>query len=213
MYKLLKNLSTLSVLILITLGSAKAQNGDWNLRLGGGYFVGGKIDALQGNVDITNGASFETGLQYQFGPQRYVGLRYLYAGTGLELNPYNEFNHFNPEEITMHAHFIGLAFTQYFTDNVAKPYFETSFNANINAPHGLDNQTFFSLGFGGGVSIELSEMVGLRLGGELQLPISGDGTGVYCGIGSYYGPNCGVSFNGGVIATQLNFGAAFTFDI
>lgn len=207
----MKNILILISLLLCTL-STYAQ-GDWDLRVGGGYFVGGRLDALQGELDITNGGSFETGLQYQVGYQRYVGIRYLYAGTGLQFDPYNEYAQYELEKLNMNAHFIGLATTQYFTDNIAKPYFETTFNANIYKPEGLDSRVYFSLGFGGGVKIELSEMVGMRIGGELQLPISGDGAGIYCGIGNYYGPNCGVSLEGGVLATQLNFGAAFTFSL
>ncbi len=207
----MKNLLIIISMLTLATTQATAQNSDWNMRLGGGYFVGGKVEAKQGLMDVTNGGSFETGLQYRIGYQRYVGVRYMFAGTGLLFEPYNEYNFYNPQEITMNAHFIGIATTQYFTDNTAKPYFETTFSANIYAPADMNSQTYFSLGFGGGVMVELSDLVGLRVGGEMQLPFGGDASGVYCGIGYYSGPNCGLSVNGGVIATQLNFGAAFTF--
>ncbi len=209
----MKNLLAIILITSLSITQTSAQDSDWQMRLGGGYFVGGKVRAVQGLADVTDGGSFEAGIQYRVGYQRYVGIRYLYAGTGLDFIPYNEYSNFNRDIITMNAHFVGIATTQYFTNYNTKPYFESTFNANIYAPYGYQNSTFFSLGLGAGAHITLSEMAGLRIGGEVQLPFGNSAEGVYCGIGSYTGPNCGLSLNGTVLATQLNFGAAFTFNL
>ncbi len=76
----------------------------------------------------------------------------------------------------------------------------------------VDDEVVFSIALGGGLKVDLSDRIGLRLQGRLLMPMYIHGGGFFLGIGPG-GPSSGISFNSTLLTPQGDFTGALVFKL
>jgi hypothetical protein len=189
----------LSAIILLSFFSVVSYAQHFELTaFGGGTFDAG-IDNYSYNyykAKIGGGVHFGGALDYFLNPHTSVGVNVIsQPTTGYLYGSGSYKNISDPMTIT----YIFAEGNQFFGHGKIKEYGGIGFGAAIISPSGYTSATRFAIDIHGGVHIDLSGNLALRVQLQLDQPIDGGGYGVGIGSGGSY---VGVT----TYATILQFG-------
>lgn len=163
-----------------------------------GYTLNGKVQSYNRYYDVGDDMSFGGILSVEIDHMSYVELSYLRTNTDVLSNK---------TEGTF-----GLGVEQYqvgalreFTEGKIVPFAKGMLGTTryVQTSKGSDRYWLFSVGFGGGAKMFLTDRIGLRLHTNLMLPMQFSGGGFFCGTG---GCGSGISFNVPLVHWELGGG-------
>jgi len=176
-----------------------------------GYQFGAKLNYGYNNyLKIEGSEQFGITVGVEADDYMMVDITYVHQSTDLRIRD-AVISPIEKSVTDFSADWVLVGVTRYFGDGKVMPYFGgslggvflTSKNVNYDIiNYEIDNNTKFAFAFKGGVNIMLTEVVGIKLQGDLFFPISWGG--VYVG-GGY----SGVSVSGSSIIAGVSGGLVF----
>lgn len=181
----------------------------------GGYFLGGHVDFWEGRFEMSDEAVYNITASIPTMKGNNVEVSYSYAsGTGI-FNPYSNTIGYSRIEAPLVTHYAMIGSYQNFkTGSPVTPFIGVSIGAGIYDYQykNTANVWRFAGSLGGGVKIDISEKIGVRLQARLLMPMYFAGIGFYAGIGTG-GASSGLSMNTGAIAIQGDFSGGLIFKL
>jgi hypothetical protein len=166
------------------------------------------IDDKSGDLDIGNSMSWGVAVDIDIHPEAQLELLYNRQDSYLEFLTYPGGIQEWKGDLAVEYYQIGGLYRR--PVDQAEPFFLMSLGATRFAPK--DNQYSdewkFSVIFGLGAKVWVSDRVGLRFQGRVLMPMLWSSAGFWCGTGG-----CGVGYGGGSAMLQgdLGIGLAFRF--
>lgn len=158
----------------------------------GGYEVASDVQVTQGQLNIYSNPNYGAGIAFEV--QRGIQAEVFWIGqqTPMELKSYTGLTQ---PLFDVGIHYFQAGAVYEFRQTKAQkafPFTSFSLGATLFSPVDSDfsEEWRFSITFGGGGKIYLSDKVGLRLQARLLLPINFNSVGMWCGSG---GCSAGVS--------------------
>lgn len=165
-----------------------------------GYMFNGKIQFVEGVIDLKNAPSFGLSLSTASEGDFDVELDYTWAlNTDLEFKSsgslaYPDFTtQVNVHQVTLNAiNYLGRTET-------IRPFFNLGAGVSIFdiAETGVEDPVRLSLNIGVGLKYDINDRLGFRVQSRLIAPVHFEGVGLYAGIGTG-GSSAGVSLNASV---------------
>ena len=204
----------LTLALVIVAGSgAYAQKPE--ITVLGGWMLNGSVDGYYGYLDMPDHVSWGGAVTVPMQQGVSVEFSYTRQETEVRFSPYTPLN--NPYD---KVGLLSTASIQYFMlggiaekgrgSEKVKPFglFQGGLFVLTPDDKKYDSVTKFALAFGGGLNIDVSEKIGLRLQGRLLMPMWFDGGYFFVGSG---GSGMGVS--AGVPLIQGDFLGGLTFKL
>jgi len=199
-------------LAIITLFST-AQNIEITPLIG--YTFGSKMNFYEGQIKIDDNMSF--GIRLGFKPTQYSVIEFSYSGmkTGASWNPYNTWIGDIPArqfDVNLNYFMLGAHQEQMLAND--KLYGFAGVNLGMAYTNSLDkniNDIYnFAIGIDLGLKIHLTEKVGIRMQGNLNMPLYFQGFGFFAGVGTG-GTSSGLTLNSGAYFVQFGFSGGIFF--
>ena len=169
-----------------------------------GYMTYSKIQAVEGDISFEDGLNYGGGIDVAMQRNTFVELNYSFNQTTARLR---RFSGITETLFDMNTHYfqVGALYEMKKSPKQkAYPYALVTLGAVLFDPQDpkYSDEWRFSVSFGGGGKINLSERVGLRLQGRILLPMTFSGGGMWCGTGG-----CSVGAAGWITLVQFDFTA------
>lgn len=197
-----KHITLLTALFAVfCTGMSSAQ--EFRLTGMAGYTFQDRLPAYEGDGYIRDAANYGGLLQYM--PSEQISLNFLYKYSKQEFD-FNSYSYYynSIQDLPTAVNYFMFGISRYFngTDEVVAPFGSFYAGWSTFVPE-EDYSSFsrFSLGFDLGVSVKITDAIGINMRSELMMPIQGWGTGIYCGTGG----GCGASFETATSVTQFAF--------
>jgi len=203
----------LALLLLVACSGASAQTPKPEITAIGGWGLNGSAEGYYGEIDLSDEFTWggiitlpvQSGMSVEFSYTRNITQASFYAWSPVN-NPYPTSGD------------LGSASVQYFMlggiaekgrgSEKVKPFGLFQAGVFVLTPDNdlYQTTTKFAMAFGGGLNVDISEKIGLRMQGRLLMPMWFDGGYVYAGTG---GAAVGVS--AGIPLVQGDFLGGLTF--
>lgn len=171
-----------------------------------GYMFGGSVKFYQGKLNLSDGLNYGVSLIVPL--QEILDVELNYTGTSgtANFNAYGGYPEYSDEETGVSTNYFQLGVVKYLVlqNPKIKPFGSLSLGATMFKLEDYADTWRFSVALGAGVKIMFSERVGIMLRGRMLMPMTFNGVGGYCGIGTG-GSGCGLSMNGYVQPFQGDF--------
>jgi Outer membrane protein beta-barrel domain len=178
-----------------------------------GYMFNGKVQFVEGVVDIGNAPSVNVSLGYKSDSYFGVELNYTSAvSTDLNFRANSQSGFLNFNE-TVDIHHICLNYKNYFwNDSKIHPFLEVGGGISIFniRTEDIKDPIRLNLDVGCGVFIALTKRLSLHAKVTFLAPIVFEGVGIHAGIGTG-GSNIGLSLNASAPLAQLNSGVGLVW--
>ncbi len=176
-----------------------------------GYQLNGRIDFYDGNFKMDNAMSYGGMLSVEVGPGVFSEFSYSRSDTK---GTYRLYDSANPWKYDMAIQYFQLGGIKTLGEGSFKPF--GLFSGGITwfkmKDDNVNDEVTFSVALGGGLKIDLSDRIGIRLQGRLLLPLYIHGGGFFFGIGPG-GPSSGISFGSTLLTPQGDFTGALVFKL
>jgi hypothetical protein len=176
-----------------------------------GYQLNGRIDFYKGDFKMDNAMSYGGMLSMEVGPGVFGEFSYSRSDTKGTYRIYNEAEAW---QYDMAIQYFQLGGIKTLGEGALKPFGLFSAGATWfqMKDYDVDDEVVFSVVLGGGLKIDLSDRIGLRLQGRLLMPLYINGGGFFFGIGPG-GPSSGLSFSSTLLTLQGDFTGALVFKL
>ena len=175
-----------------------------------GYQLNGRIDFYDGDFNMDNAMSYGGMLSVKVGPGVFGEFSYSRSDTK---GTYRLFG-INSWEYDMAINYFQLGGIKTVGQGPVKPF--GLFSGGVTwfkmKDANVDDEVVFSVALGGGLKVDLSDRIGLRLQGRLLMPLYIHGGGFFFGIGPG-GPSSGISFNSTLLTLQGDFTGALVIKL
>jgi len=188
--------------------TAKAQ---MELSANFGWFWGGYVNYYEGRMDMGDANNYNITASVPTMKGNWIEFSYSYSKSKAEFNPYTGFPGYNYIEADLHTHYILLGSYQRFpVGGKVEPFIGASLGAVV---YDLDYSNYsnvwrFAGSLGGGLLINASDKISIRLQGRLLMPMYFAGIGFYVGSGG-----SGFSLNSGSMIFQGDVSAGLVFKL
>lgn len=164
-----------------------------------GYTLSGKVESYNRYYNVGNDMSFGGILSVEVDHLSFVELSYLRTNTDVVTKQIvnNTFN------VGVEQYQVGVL--REFSEGTVVPFakFMLGTTRYVQTSKGSGRYWLFSLGFGGGAKVFLTERIGIRLHTNLMLPMQFSGGGFFCGGG---GCSSNIAFNVPIVNWELGGG-------
>lgn len=164
-----------------------------------GYTLSGKVESYNRYYNVGNDMSFGGILSIEVDHLSFVELSYLRTNTDAVTNQIlnNTFN------LGVEHYQVGVL--REFSEGKVVPFAKLMLGTTryVQTSKGNDRYWLFSVGFGGGAKVFLTERIGIRLHTNLMLPMQFSGGGFFCGTG---GCSSNIVFNVPLVNWELGGG-------
>ena len=178
-----QSLTVLMVFLLLIAFSAQTKAQD-KIQIFGlaGYQTNSNVTVAEGELNIKDDLTYGFGLSYDVDRQTKMEISWSMSPTTIELNQYLG-STIPVTDVYIH-HFQGGAVFEPKKEKVS-PFGLFSLGATMFHPtkENLSDEVRFSIAFGGGVKVYLSDKVGLRFQGRVIIPMSFAGGSMWVGTG------------------------------
>ena len=176
-----------------------------------GYQLNGRIDFYEGDFKMDNAMSYGGMLSVEVGPGVFGEFSYSRSDTKGTYRPYLGMENY---EYDMAIQYFQLGGIKTIGHGPVKPFGlfsggATWFKMKDNY---VNDEVVFSVALGGGLKVDLSDRIGLRLQGRFLMPLYIHGGGFFFGIGPG-GPSSGISFNSTLLTSQGDFTGALVIKL
>jgi len=185
-----------------------------------GYFFGGSTNFYEGSIKIKDNINYGLHLGFDMGHHNGIEFSYSLSPTIAQWRPSFNYNDILPaRDFNLNTHTFllgGLKGIPLANDNMigfggfklgAIMYHPTNSN-QVN----ISDVWRFMVGINAGIKFFINDIVGLRIQGNMYMPLYFNGGGFYCGIGSG-GSNCGASVNSTVVIFEGDLSAGLIFKL
>ena len=172
-----------------------------------GYTFSGKVDGYYGTFDVKDDMSFGGLLSVEVDNMSYIELGYLRTNTEVVTSSYGGGFESGRADLAVEQYQIGML--REFKEGKVVPFAKASLGTTRYAQMSNGNERYwlFSAGIGLGAKIFFTDNIGLRLHGNLMLPMEFAGGGIFCGIGGGGGGcSTGVTFNVPLVHWDMGVG-------
>lgn len=215
MKKILK-ISSLALvcLLLITPALTRAQ-GKVELSPFGGYMFGGSLNFYEGKFKVNNAANYGLAMDVKLDNETQIELMWTQMGTDAKFEPYYGYDYLGTNTFDMNVGYIQIGGVREMDLDKVRPFGVFTLGTTYFIPKNvefadssyvdIDNEWVFSMTLGAGAKIWFTDHVGIRLQGNLMLPMFWGGAGFTVGTGGsgfYVGTGTSMvqgSFTGGLI--------------
>jgi len=199
-----------AVLLLLSATSGSFAQGKPEITLLGGWMLNGSVEGYYGELDIPDDAAWGGAIDIPVQSGMSVEFSYTRQETEVRFVPF-------VFDAPYQEGTLSTASIQYFmlggiaekpsgSDKV-RPFGLFQGGVFVLTPDGnYDSVTKFALAFGGGLNIDLSEKIGLRMQGRLLMPMWFDSGYLYAGSGG-----AGVGVSAGIPLIEGDFLGGLTF--
>ena len=168
----------------------------------GGYMTYSSVAVSEGTLSFDDGLNYGFGLDVGINRGLLVELNYTHNQTSARLR---RFNGIEEPLFDINTHYFQLGAQYEFrktSKQKAVPYTLLTLGATLfdAKDASLSDVWRFSVAFGGGGKIYLSEKIGLRLQARLLMPLTFSGGGLWCGTGG-----CSVGVGSWASIVQFDF--------
>ncbi len=204
----------LSIIItLLLLPSVTRSQEKFELTPSIGYFFGGNIDFIQGDLKIRDEVSWGLTAGKPIRPGVVVEFAYTGMNSVASWSPYLGYgNEFPEQKFDVVVNYFNIGATQGSEIAPGLHGFGGIYlgAAWFNAQSGIEDIWRFNISLGAGLKYYFTDKLGLRLQGNIRFPMFFSGGGFYCGIGSG-GSGCGLNINSAssIIEGDLTAGLIF----
>ena len=148
-----------------------------------GYQLNGDVTVARGELSFDDGVSYGLGIDIPVDRFMSAEISWSMASSNVSLDEYLGSN-IQISELYIHTFQAG-ALVEPKKGQKVSPFGLFSLGATLFTPTegNYDDEWRFSIALGGGVKIEMSDKVGLRLQGRLLIPMQFEGGSVYIGTG------------------------------
>ena len=206
-------LAALAVVCLLGLAAPAARAQKAEITALGGWMLSGSVDGYYGEIDLSDEVAYGGVISVPVQSGMSVEFSYTRMETEVAFYPWTPLN--NPYPVSGD---LGNASVQYFMlggiaekgrgSEKVKPFglFQAGLFVLTPDDSRYDSITKFALSFGGGLNVDLSDRIGLRMQGRLLLPMWFDGGYFYAGSGG-----AGMGVSAGIPLVQGDFLGGITF--
>ncbi len=218
MKKIFKISGLMIFVILLTHSSLTIGQGMVEISPFGGYMFGGSLNCYEGKIKVDNNANYGVAVDFKVAKDTQLELMWTQMNTSGRFEPYYGYLQYQGE-FDMNVGYIQIGSVREFDMDNVKPFGVFSLGTTYFIPKDVtfDDDSYFSPGttidpawkfsmiLGGGAKIWLSDRVGIRLQGNLMLPMFWSSTGFAIGTGGggfYVGGGTSMvqgDFTGGLI--------------
>jgi len=167
-----------------------------------GYTIQDRVPLYEGDLYIRDASQF--GGQLQFLPNEFSAVSFMYKASQPDIDLKSYVYYLGDiDNVATNVGYYMFGFTRFLngTSEKVSPFGSLMLGWSTWKPEGYNSYSRFTMGFDLGVSVGLTERIGLNLRSELMMPIQGTGAGVFCGTGT----GCGASVSTYSSITQLGF--------
>ncbi len=179
-----KNIVTLFVLIVFVypvMNNAQIQISGF-----GGYLISSDVPVREGELKIKDAPNYGLGLDVKVKSELNAVIFWTISNTSAELRKFT--GETEPiTDVAIHHFQVGGMYEP--NKGKVRPFFALTLGATLFHPtkNNLSDEWRFSVTFGGGAKIYLSDRFGIKLQARLLVPLQFSGAGFWCGVGG-----CGV---------------------
>ena len=181
-----------------------------------GYFFGGSVNFHEGRLKINDNANFGISISVPMDEESFLEFSYVGSKSTAEWRPYNYMIDYPSQDFELNSNYflIGGTHQVRLSDNDIYGFGTFKLGAGyFNSLQNNINDTWrFSIGFGLGLKFFITDNIGIRVGGNMYMPLYFNGVGAYVGIGSG-GASTGISLNSTAMILQGDFQGGLIFVI
>lgn len=202
--KRLLTVTIVMVLLMVTVNSVNAQKIELSPFIG--YETGAIVHTGLGDLHIGDGMDFGGSINVGMGGGRYVELSYSHLASYLNLE--NGLTNERLCDLATDYYSIG-ALQEVMPDSKVTPYGLFTLGwVNYRPSDTYSNENKMHVSIAGGIKVNASEKIGIRLQARLLMPLYYSGTYLYAGSGG-----AGYSVGGGIYGVQGDFTLALVLKI
>ena len=178
-----------------------------------GYFFGGNIKFYEGKLKIRDNVSYGVIGGVPLSRGSMLEISYTGMNSKAEWRPRYGYDHsFPSDDFNVMVNYLTVGGVQEaeLANNVFGFGALRVGAAWFNASSGINDVWRFAISLGGGAKVFLTDRIGLRIHGNLHIPLYFSGVGMFCGIGSG-GSSCGASLNSTSSILQGEIAAGLIF--
>lgn len=205
----MKKILLLAVIVVSTAISSYAQSLEVGAQAGWFWSSNYNTGIGQLGMKANNNFNVHIGMPEILGENRGLEFSYSSVSSFIKYSNYYtpDFEDLNNADVTMDYYMISGIQSIDYTEAI-EPFGMFGLGIANGQIRGYTDTWNFSVGFGVGTKIHLSEMIGLRLQARLLAPMNFGGVGIFCGSGS--GCGTGVSTYSSVLQGDFSGGLFLT---
>jgi len=198
-----------SLLFISTLGYSQLE-----ISPTAGYFFGGKVNFYEGSLKINDNADFGINLAFEIDEGSFFEFSYVGSKSSAYWRPYGYTPNYPNQDFYINSNYFLLGGVHQVPMGSQNVFGFGTFKLGAGYFNSLENSIAdvwrFSVGMGLGVKIFITERVGIRLSGNMYMPLYFNGVGAYVGIGGG-GVSSGLSLNSTAVIIQGDFSGGLIF--
>jgi opacity protein-like surface antigen len=181
-----------------------------------GYMFGGSLNFYEGKLKAENNLNYGVAMDVKLAIDTQIELMWTQMGTTAQFEPYYGYSNLATNSFDMNVGYIQIGSVREFDMDKVKPFGVFTLGTTYFIPKNvtytdgevvnIDPAWKFSMTLGGGAKIWLSDRVGIRLQGNLMLPMFWSSTGFAVGTGG-----SGFYVGGGTSMVQGDFTGGLIF--
>jgi hypothetical protein len=204
------------VVMLIIAPAVSSAQGKVEISPFGGYMFGGSLNLYEGKLKAENAANYGVALDIKLATDTQIELMWTQMGTQAQFEPYYSYEYLATNSFDVNVGYIQIGGVREIEMDNVHPFGVFTLGTtyfipkNVDFPNStsyenIDSEWVFSMTLGAGAKIWFNDRVGIRLQGNLMLPMFWGGAGFTVGTGGsgfYVGTGTSMvqgSFTGGLI--------------
>jgi len=184
-----------------------------------GYMFGGSLKLYEGKLKADNAANYGVALDIKVAPDMQIELLWTQMNTQAQFNSYYGYDYLATNKFDMNVGYIQIGSVREMDYGQVHPFGVVTLGATYfmpsnvtyrddNSSVNVDDEWKFSMTIGAGAKIWITDKVGIRLQGNLMLPMFWGGAGFTVGTGG-----AGFSVGAGTSMVQGSFTGGLIFAI
>lgn len=181
-----------------------------------GYMFGGSLKMYEGKFKAENAANYGVAIDIKVAPDMQVELMWTQMNTQAQFNPYFGYDYLATNKFDVNVGYIQIGSVRELDYGKVNPFGVFTLGTTYFIPKNVskldgsstnvDDEWKFSVTVGAGAKIWITDVVGIRLQGNLMLPMFWGGVGFSVGTGG-----SGFSLNAGTSMVQGSFTGGLIF--
>ncbi len=198
-----------SVLFISTIGFSQLE-----ISPTAGYFFGGKINFYEGSLKLNDNTDFGINLSFEVDEGSFIELSYVGSKSSAYWRPYSYMPGYPSQDFDINSNYFLIGGVHQVPMGSQNVFGFGTLKAGLGYFNSLKNSISdvwrFSVGMGLGVKVFFTDRIGIRLSGNMYMPLYFNGVGAYVGVGSG-GTSSGLSINSTAVIIQGDFSGGLIF--
>jgi hypothetical protein len=210
-------ISVLAIVVMFIIAPAVSQaQGKVEISPFAGYMFGGSLNFYEGKLKAENNLNYGVAMDIKLATDTQIELMWTQMATSGQFEPYYSYEYLATNSFDMNVGYIQIGGVREIEMDKVHPFGVFTLGTtyfipkNVDFPNStsyenIDSEWVFSMTLGAGAKIWFNDRVGIRLQGNLMLPMFWGGAGFTVGTGGsgfYVGTGTSMvqgSFTGGLI--------------